>query len=86
MLPHLSRGSARTSERPASVSLLIASTVSGIESSLESAPIAPASIAQPATEVSRRSVMPPKAKAPMRAKARIAPPLNSNTSSGSCGP
>src|SRR5215217_5591661 len=43
-------------ERSASVSLLIASTVSVIEASLESAPLAPASIARAATEVSRLAV------------------------------
>src|ERR687898_14763 len=55
-LPHSSGGCAHPSEPPAAVSLFIESTVSGIEASLENAPIAPASIARPATEVSRLAV------------------------------
>src|SRR5215208_6736206 len=44
------------SERPASVSLSIASTASGIEISLESAPLAPASSAWAATGLARFAV------------------------------
>ena len=50
------RGDTHSSERPASASLFIAATVSGIGASLEIAPLAPASIATTATEFSRLAV------------------------------